>query len=259
MSFSACAVLVRPDKPANVGAAARALKNFGWSDLRVVGTTSPLPGGEGFAEARALAWNSADVLESARGFDTLEEAVADLHLVAASTARTDHGGQTLSPRAFGEEAAGLGEDARVGVVFGPETHGLSNEELDLCRVRLRIPTRGEQPSMNLAQSVVIVSYELGLAAAVGAAVGAAGEAAGEAVGERGTAEPEAATEGELQRAADAAQDLLLRAGYLNPQAPEHVLGELRRMLARARPTSREVTLLLGLIAQLDWANREKPG
>ena len=242
MSFAACAVLVRPDKPANVGAAARALKNFGWSDLRVVGTRSPLPGGEGFAEARALAWNSADVLEGARAFDTLEEAVADLHLVAASTARTDHGGQTLDPRAFGAEASALGEGARVGVVFGPETHGLSNEELDLCRVRLRIPTRGEQPSMNLAQSVVIVSYELGLAA----------------TGEPAADEPQAATEGEIQRAADAAQDLLLRAGYLNPQAPEHVLGELRRMLARARPTSREVTLLLGLIAQLDWANRERP-
>lgn len=242
MSLDFVAVLVRPAKPANVGAAARALKNFGWSDLRLVGTRDALPGGEGHATARALAWNSFDVLENATAFDTLEEAVADLHLVAASTARTEHGGEIREPREFGSEATSLGGDARVGVVFGPEKHGLSNEELDLCRLRLRIPSFGEQPSLNLSQAVVIVAYEMALAersAPPAAAV-------------------ESATEGELQRAADEAQRLLLRAGYLNPQAPEHVLGELRRLVARARPTSREITLLLGLISQLDWAHRERP-
>lgn len=242
MSLDFVAVLVRPAKPANVGAAARALKNFGWSQLRLVGTREALPGGEGFAEARALAWNSADVLETAEAFDTLEGAVADLHLVAAATARVEHGGETLEPREFGSEAKAAGDAARVGVVFGPESHGLSNEELDLCRLRLRIPSFGEQPSLNLSQAVVILSYEMALA----------GREASPAT------EVEAATEGELQRAADQAQELLLRAGYLNPQAPEQVLGELRRLVARARPTSREVTLLLGLIAQLDWAHREKP-
>jgi tRNA/rRNA methyltransferase len=236
------AVLVRPARAANVGAAARALKNFGWSDLRVVGAPDALPGGADHAEARALAWNAADVLEGARSVASLEEAVADLHLTAAATARVDHGGETLEPRAFGAEASALGGGARVGVVFGPETHGLSNEELDLCRVRLRIPSRGPQPSLNLAQSVVIVAYEAALAARA--------PEAGSPV--------EAATEGEMQRAAEAARRLLLRAGYLNPQAPEHLLGELRRLLARARPTGREVTLLLGLVAQLDWANRERP-
>lgn len=242
MGLDFVTILVRPAKPANVGAAARALKNFGWSELRVVGTRDALPGGEGHATARALAWNSFDVLEGAQAFDTLEGAVADLHLVAASTARTDHGGETVEPRELGAEALSVGKGARVGVVFGPETHGLSNEELDLCRFRLRIPSFGEQPSLNLSQAVVIVAYEMALAVR--------GPAAAEPV--------QSATEGEMQRAADAAKELLLRAGYLNPQAPEHVLGELRRLVARARPTSREVTLLLGLIAQLDWAHREKP-
>lgn len=242
MSLSFVAVLVRPAKPANVGAAARALKNFGWSDLRLVGTRDALPGGEGHATARALAWNSFDVLENATAFDTLQEAVADLHLVAASTARIDHGGEIREPRAFAEEGAGIGAEARVGVVFGPEQHGLSNEELDLCRLRLRIPSFGEQPSLNLSQAVVIVAYEMALASR----------------GAAPAAMIESATEGELQRAADEAQALLLRAGYLNPQAPEHVLGELRRLVARARPTSREITLLLGLISQLDWAHRERP-
>lgn len=243
MSLSFAAILVRPAKPANVGAAARALKNFGWSDLRVVGTRDALPGGEGHATARALAWNSFDVLEGATAFDTLQEAVADLHLVAASTARTEHGGEIREPRELGVEGMALGEGARVGVVFGPEQHGLSNEELDLCRLRLRIPSFGEQPSLNLSQAVVIVAYEMALALR----------------GEVPATPVASATEGELQRAADEAQALLLRAGYLNPQAPEHVLGELRRLVARARPTSREVTLLLGLIAQLDWAHRERPG
>ena len=242
MGLSFCAVLVRPAKAANVGAAARALKNFGWSDLRLVGTRAALPGGEDFAEAAALAWNAVDVLEAARVFDTLAEAVADLHLSAAATARRAPRVESLEPRAFAAEALALGGGARVGVVFGPEAHGLANEELDLCRLRLRIPSFGEQPSLNLAQAVVILSHEMCLAVRDPAPTG----------------EPEAATEGEVQRLVDVARDLLLRAGYLNPQQPEHVLGELRRLLGRCRPTSREVSLLLGLCAQLDWAGRQRP-
>jgi tRNA/rRNA methyltransferase len=236
-------VLVRPSRPANVGAAARALKNFGFSDLRLVGGEEALPGGEGYGEARALAWNASDLLESAGRFESLEAAVADHHLVAATTARTEAGGELVSPKAFAEEAGALPEGLRSGCVFGPEKHGLSNEELDLCRLRLRIPTRGAQPSMNLAQSVVVTCYEMSLR---------------DTPPEAGEGDSPPASEGMMQRLADVSQDLGLRAGYFNPQGPAPVLGELRRLIARARPTEREVTLLLGLVAQLDWARRNEP-
>src|SRR5436190_20943656 len=82
-------VLVRPERPANVGAAARALKNFGHDDLRLVGATTALPGGARHGEARALAWNAGDLLDSARSFASLEEAVADPRLVAATSPRAE--------------------------------------------------------------------------------------------------------------------------------------------------------------------------
>ncbi|MEM7248157.1 MAG: TrmH family RNA methyltransferase [Acidobacteriota bacterium] len=236
-------ILVRPAKAANVGAAARAMKNFGFRDLRVVGGDHALVGGDEHGEARALAWNADDVLEGARRFDTLEEATADLALTAATSGMEPPRGETLTPATFATEARSLGGEEAVGLVFGPETHGLTGFELDRCRVRVRIPTEGEQPSLNLAQAVVTCCYEMARSA----------EPAAHPAG----VDPPA-PEAELQRLHDKARDLLLKAGYLNPQEPEHVLGELRRLLARARPSRRELTLLLGLVAQLDWAQREKP-
>jgi TrmH family RNA methyltransferase len=237
-------VLVRPLRAANVGAAARAMKNFGHRDLRLVAPGDLLADEARRGEARALAWNAADVLDGAQTLATLPEALADLHLTAAATSRVEPGRDAATPREWAEEVARLPAGSRAGCVFGPEDSGLTNDELDRCRVRLRIPTRAEQPSLNLAQAVVVVAYETASASVAGHAPPRDDE-------------PPAA-EGDVERLCAAARDVLLRAGYLNPQAPEHVLGELRRLLARSRPSSREVTLLLGLVAQLDWALRQDP-
>jgi len=231
-------VLVEPQRPANVGAAARAMKNFGLADLRLVGARHCLPRGDGHAEARALAWNAADVLDAAASFATLEEAVADLDFVGATSGRGDLAGEVVAPREFAREAASLPSGARAGLVFGREDHGLTNKELSCCRVRVRVPTVGEQPSLNLAQAVVVLAYELALASRPADAP---------------LAEPRPAREGDIERLFAAARELGLKAGFLNAQAPDHVLLELRDLLARARPTSREIELLQGLVAQLRWA------
>jgi TrmH family RNA methyltransferase len=236
-------VLVSPERPANVGAAARALKNFDVTDLRVVGADHALSGGAGFGEARALAWNATDVLESATRHASLDDAVDDLHLVAAASGRPGPDGSVMTPREFAEEIARLPADARAGCVFGPEDHGLSNEELDLCRVRVRIPTSTAQPSLNLAQAVVVIAYEVAMARFMGTP-----PEAGETP----------ATEGEMSRLCESFRGLALDAGFLNPQAPEHLLGEIRRLVSRARPTHRELTILQGLVAQLSWAQRNGP-
>jgi tRNA/rRNA methyltransferase len=234
MSFAI--VLVDPLRPANVGAAARAMKNFGLADLRLVGGAEVLPGEEGHAEARALAWNAADVLSGARRFPSLAAAVEDLHLVAATSSRGRAGAAPAAPRARAPRAVALGPGLRAGCVFGPEDSGLTNEQLSACTLRVRIPSSGDQPSLNLAQAVVVIAYEL--------AALAAGPPAG----------PQPlATAGDLDRLCGSFRQLALSAGYLNPQAPEHVLGELRRWVARAHPTEREARLLLGLLAQLRWA------
>ncbi len=234
------AVLVHPARPANVGAAARALKNFGGAELRLVGGEHALPGGSGHDEARALAWNAADMLEAARAFASLPEAIADCALTVAATGRAEPGRDVLTPRELAAEAAALPADARVACVFGPEDSGLTNAEMDGCRARLRIPTAADQPSLNLAQAVVVVAYEMAVASPASQASRVTGD------------EPAPAHEGEIARLDAAFRDLALEAGFLNPQAPEHVAGELRRLLARARPSSREITILQGLIAQLHW-------
>lgn len=239
------AILVDPARPANVGAAARALKNFG-GELRVVRGSHALPGGEGHAEASALAWNAQDLLDSAQSFDDLPAALADAALSAGSTSRAEPDRDTLTPRELACEAARLPADAVVACVFGCEESGLSNAELDACRTRLRIPTRAEQPSLNLAQAVVIVSYEMF----------AAGPLPRLALAVSPELEP--AREEELARLSAAFQELATRAGYLNPQSPGLVTGELRRLLARARPTRREAGLLQGLVAQLRWAQENLP-
>jgi tRNA (cytidine32/uridine32-2'-O)-methyltransferase len=219
-------VLVRPARPANVAAACRAMKNMGLGSLVLVEA-------EPVAEpARALAYGAWDVLDAARFARTLAEAVAEATLVAATSGRSE--GDPFTPRAFAQEApAGPG---RVAVVFGPEATGLRRDELDLCPWRIHIPTAAEHSSLNLAQAVMVLSYEIHLSA-----------------GAPPDLRPEPAPQAAFEGAVSALGEALLAIGYLNPQAPDAILAELRRLLARAAPTGREVALLRGLARQVQWA------
>jgi tRNA C32,U32 (ribose-2'-O)-methylase TrmJ len=121
-------------------------------------------------------------------------------------------------------------------VFGPEASGLRTDELDLCHARVHIPADPAHPSLNLAQAVLLLAYEMRLAAAPPP-----------------TDDPPPAPAGELERALDELRQGLLAIGYLHAENPGAILAELRRMLARAGPTAREVTLLRGLARQVLWA------
>jgi tRNA/rRNA methyltransferase len=231
-------VLVRPSLPANVAAAARAMKNMG---LRRLWLVDP-PAGLEKPEARALAYGSQDVLDGAKRASSLQEAVAGSVFVAGTTGRDDVRGGTWTPRRLAAEAARRVGEGRLSLVFGPEASGLPSRELDLCHVLVRAPTDAAQPSLNLAQAVLLLAYELRLAAL--------------GVGEDSSSiAPEAVTAGELEQALEDLRGALLEVGYLDPLNPDHILTELRRLLARARPTSREVTLLRGLARQIAWAGR----
>src|SRR5262245_27675676 len=150
-------VLVRPSRPANVAAACRAMKNMGLRSLRLV---EPPPGLDR-PEARALAYGAWDVLDAALVFADLRGAVADAGLVAGTSGRT--GAPAFEPREFAAEAATRAASGRVAVVFGPEASGLTNDELARCHLVIHIPTDVAQSSLNLAQAVLIVAYEIRLA------------------------------------------------------------------------------------------------
>jgi len=150
-------VLCRPSHPGNIGAAARAMKTMGLADLRLVAPERfPAP------QAEWMATHAADVLAAARVHATLQEAIADCAAAFALSARPrEWSPQVLEVRAAAAQAAAI--DAPAAFVFGSESAGLSNDELFACQFLVHIPATPGSSSLNLAQAVQIVCYELHMA------------------------------------------------------------------------------------------------
>jgi tRNA (cytidine32/uridine32-2'-O)-methyltransferase len=151
-------VLVRPARAGNVAAACRAMKNMGLRRLLLVGDP-PVPG----AEDRALAYGAWDVLDAAERYPSLEQAVAGSTFDAGPSGRG--GAETWTPRRLAGEGSARAGHGRTSLVFGPESTGLTREELRLCHVVVRIPSDAGHSSLNLAQAVLVLAYEVRLAAA----------------------------------------------------------------------------------------------
>jgi tRNA/rRNA methyltransferase len=245
-------VLHRPQSAENVGAAARVMKNFGLSRLAVVAPPAwagaPRGGGPGTARedvlerARRLARHAGDVLDAATFHADLREALAGTVWVCGTTSRAVEGRPRLAPRELAAEVARRGASGRVAVVFGEERRGLSDAELTLCQAVCSIPTASAYDSMNLAQAVAVIAYEVGAETLCAA-----------------PAPAEPARHETLEALWARTGALLSAAGFLNPQNPEHILAELRRVLARAEPTQREAELLAGAVAALERVVRERGG
>lgn len=226
-------VLSRPSHPGNIGAAARAMKTMGYSDLRLVAPRRfPDP------EALAMASGAADVLEAARTCATLEEALGDSVLAAGFSAR----GRDLShaPLALREAAPRLLEAARAGpvaLVFGNETFGLTNEELGRCQLLVSIPANPAYGSLNLAAAVQVACYELATTS------GAHGLPAAP---ERtpATLEEVEGLHAHLERA-------MVESGFLDPAVPKRLMERMRRLFARARLEQEEVRFLRGMLAAFE--------
>ncbi|MBI4352278.1 MAG: RNA methyltransferase [Elusimicrobia bacterium] len=156
-------ILVRPRNPDNIGAAARAMANFGLSDLALVA-----PFESDWREA-AAAWrreasvsaiDAMDVVDAARLYGTIPEAAADCSLLLGTSSlhRLNPGRDVM----LLSETPGClsGRTGKTGILFGSEKTGLTKEELSFCSAIINIPTREKQPSMNLGQSVAVLAYEL---------------------------------------------------------------------------------------------------
>ncbi len=150
-------VLCRPSHPGNIGAAARAMKTMGLTDLRLVAPERyPAP------EATWMATHAGDVLESARLHPSLEDSIKDCVAAYAMSAR----GREWSPRVLDVRSAAISAreiDGPVAFVFGNETAGLTNEEMFACQHLVHIPASRDSSSLNLAQAVQVVAYELHMA------------------------------------------------------------------------------------------------
>jgi tRNA/rRNA methyltransferase len=238
-------ILVAPRNPLNIGAAARAMSNFGFFHLRVVN-----PYELAFREARS-AVGAAPLLAHAEEFKNVAEAVEDCSLVVGTTSvgqrqlhhtlrRLDQSARILRKRLAG---------SRVALLFGSEKRGLSNEDLSHCHWLLRVPTREEHRSMNLGQAVAVCLYEL-------------------ARDPRAIVKPEkhvAATSGDLERLTNLLLDAMRSSGYLKStpgRAKRHRSAapteeKIRRLVHRLRLSSSDAELTMGILRQILWKSGQK--
>ena len=234
LSDSTRFVLVDTSHPGNVGAAARAMKVMGFSDLVLV--TPRFADVLGQPDAIAMASGATDVLERARIVATLDEALDGITFGCA-TAMTprDFGPPTRAPReAFAELARG---DHRVAFVFGGERFGLSNDHVYACHVCISIPTQPEYGSLNLAQAVQLLSYDWRQALG------------GFPVVERTRAPVEAdaaAVRGLLAHW----RETLVEIDFLDPAVPRKLMARLHQLVNRAQVTTEEVHILRGIARQV---------
>lgn len=240
-------VLVSPRNPLNMGAAARAMANFGFGRLAVVAPYAPH-----WREARS-AIGAPEVLQNAKSTECLAAAVAGCTLVVGTGTLTHRKPEQrvvalpeLSPLVGREMARG----GRVAVVFGPEKHGLKREDLSLCHMLVEIPTDARQPSMNLGQAVAVCLYELASRAFVDSE-SAPKIGTGKAADVAGEPRP-AASSGELERLAAVVEETMWAADYSPAAMRDANRHDLRVMLRRLAPTKRDTRRMLGLFRRMLW-------
>jgi TrmH family RNA methyltransferase len=216
-------VLLRPRNADNLGAIARAMKNFGLSDWVVVSPNPQLLEAPGL---NRLAVKAGELLETVRRVDTLAEAVADCAWVVGTTMRLVEGRRRLTPRELASEVSERQGDTWA-LVFGDERNGLTNEDLAQCHALSFIPSSEAQPSLNLAQAVVVYGYELAMSRR--GEVKAPGPALADDAGLR-----------ELRRALELG---LAAATFLRADTDDrHAVDDLLAPLLRARLTRKEAAL-----------------
>ncbi len=231
-------VLVTPRNPLNIGAAARAMSNFGFTQMRLVN-----PYDVAFKEARS-AVRSQYILENAEVFATVGEAVADCSLVVGTTAG---GRRDLHLPLYRLEPAGellrehLSAEQGTALLFGSEKFGLSNEDMSHCQWLLRIPAREEHGSMNLGQAVAICLYELRREA--------------QAAAQR-FAPTEMATGQDYERFTSLLLEALGHAGYVNPITSESTELKVRRLVRRLGLPAADMDMWLGIWRQILWKVRQ---
>ncbi len=237
-----CIVLVRTRNPLNIGAVARAMANFGHSQLRLVS-----PYDLAFREARS-AVGASELLASAEVCQSVAEAVADCTLVVGTTAATNRNVSlpliTL-PKAAPQIVAAA-RNGKVALLFGSEKRGLANHDMSHCNWLMRIPTTRQSSSMNLAQSVVVVLYEL---ARTWGETSAAAES--EAIV---TADPAAKMES-LLRLAEVIHETLECSGYYSEAAAATSQEQLRRLLLGMKLTEPDSETIIGMFRQILWKLR----
>ncbi|HEX4947720.1 MAG TPA: TrmJ/YjtD family RNA methyltransferase [Blastocatellia bacterium] len=229
-------ILVRPRDPKNIGAVARAMKNFGCNELAVVAPFAPT-----WNEA-VSAVNAEDVLLNAQLFDSLAAASADCTFVVGTADRRRIAGKhrLYTPRDLVAELDGAHH--RLALVFGSEKHGLTNDDLAHCHRTMSIPTAPDCPSMNLGQAVAVCCYELTRA---------------ETPLRTNPTTAQLATAGEVEMSLELLRAVLREAQFVGANNETVTINKLRQRLLRLGLTAKDVKLLCGVLRQIQWRFENK--
>lgn len=226
-------VLVATSHPGNIGSTARAMKTMGLQSLYLV-TPNLFP----HRQASELAAGADDILDNAIICDSLSEALSDCQWVVGTSARSrDMDLPLISPASCAKLINSASDKANVAIVFGREHAGLTNDELLQCQYHLHIPTDPTFSSLNLAQAVQIIAYELRV------------ESLNESLPIARRTHPLASI-GDVERLYEHMQELLVAIDFLKPSNPKKLIQRLRRLFNRAKLEQTEVTILRGILTHV---------
>ena len=232
-------VLVGTKYAGNVGAVARAMHNMGLEQLRLVAPECSIN-----EEAVRLARSGEEVLARARLHPSLKSALRAVGLTVGTTGKTGgHRDHAQAPRTLAPRIAEQAARQKVAIVFGPEDTGLVDEDLLFCQLLSRIPTRPNARSLNLAQAVMILCYELHLAS----------------LKRKPARGPRLAPVEQVEAMYDHLRTALLRIGFLHEKNARHMMFALRRLFGRAGLEKTDVAMLRGIARQIDWYARAAAG
>ncbi|TWI77467.1 tRNA/rRNA methyltransferase [Desulfobotulus alkaliphilus] len=226
-------VLCRPKFPENIGAAARAMKNMGFSRLVVVTEEKP----EMERVYRMATHAARDVIDTMEFHEKVMDAVSDAGYVVGTTARLGRNRKRslLNPLQLAEQISITAPENETAILFGPEDRGLENDDLRLCHAFVHIPT-ADFSSLNLAQAVMVITHTL---------------FSHEAPAPQ-EPQPKLATRQELEDLYRHMQEVLIRIDFMRPDNPDYWLDNFRHLISRMPLRSREVRMLRGICRQIQW-------
>jgi tRNA (cytidine32/uridine32-2'-O)-methyltransferase len=252
-------VLVKTTHSGNIGAVARAMKNMGFADLRLV-----LPKEFPSPEAEARSSGASDVLENAKLYNSLDDALSDsIFTIGASARSRSFPWPLFHPRDCAAKILGLinersasivdsdgaGSTPKIALVFGQEASGLTNDELQRCNYHVCIPANPNYSSLNLAMAVQVICYELRMSSLAcyeqetGVSTGLNGP------GSNGW-DADSATHEEVNGVVQHFEDVVIKTGFLDPKAPGLLIPRLRRLLQRVELDKMEVNILRGMLTSI---------
>lgn len=232
-------ILVATTHPGNIGSTARAMKTMGLKRLYLVN-----PNLNPYRKAHELAAGAFDILQTAVICSSLTQALEGCHLVFGTSARPrDLALPGLTPASCAELVSQQSDDTEIALVFGREHAGLTNEELLLCHYHLHIPSNPEFSSLNLAQAVQIIAYELRMRTLNPSA-------------QVETGQNSYATSNEIEQFYAHLEKILIQIDFLKPSNPKKLLQRLRRLFNRAHLETTEVNILRGILTHIEMKRHE---